>query len=145
MSDTDIGPNVPNFKYMMGYAAAFVFLIGIMIYIYMLVVNYLETQKTGENPHSVEEMAWIWGFLVILILGFIISYYTISQSIQIEEGYVSTVENVLTQPQYPKQYPKQYTGRGGLSFGGKKILPARRAYGKHGLKTISSFSKLIPL
>jgi hypothetical protein len=69
----------PKLKYILGYAAAFVFLFGIILYIYMLIVDNLE-----NSEHSTEELAWIYGFLIILTLGFIVSYYTISKSTQIQ-------------------------------------------------------------
>lgn len=64
-------------RYTFGYATAFVFLLGIIIYIYYLVTDHIE----NPNQHSKEEITWIYSFLAILILGFAISYYSITCSI----------------------------------------------------------------
>lgn len=64
-------------KYTFGYANGFIFLIGLMIYIYLLIVDYLDNEK-----HSTEEKVWIYLFLCILIIGFIVSYYSITCSIE---------------------------------------------------------------
>ena len=33
-----------------------------------------------KEEHSTEELSWIYGFLAILIIGFIVSFYTITIS-----------------------------------------------------------------
>ncbi len=64
-------------RYTFGYATGFIFSLGIIIYIYILVMDHLES----PNQHSLEEKIWIYSFLIILIIGFILSYYFITCSI----------------------------------------------------------------
>lgn len=61
-------------KYAFGYATGFIFLLGIMIYIYLLINDHLE----NPTQHSTEETIWIYLFLCILVIGFMISYYSIN-------------------------------------------------------------------
>jgi len=71
--------NIPHpLKYTFGYITGFIFLLGIMIYLYLLIVDYLE----DPNQHSIEEKVWIYLFLCILVIGFILSYYSIICSIE---------------------------------------------------------------
>jgi len=93
-----------NLKPILGYTAGFIFLVAIVIYLYMLIVDNIEKSK-----HSTEEIVWIYAFLVVLIIGFIISYYTISKS-ELKSG-------------------SKLFGRK-LEFGGVSKLPSRPAYGK---------------
>lgn len=63
-------------RYTFGYIAGFIFIIGIMIYIYLLIID------TKDNSiHTIEEKIWIILFLILLILGFFLSYYSITCSI----------------------------------------------------------------
>jgi len=55
------------------YAIGFVFLLGIMIYMYLLISDHLE----NTDVHSLEEKIWMYLFLCILIGGFVLSYYSI--------------------------------------------------------------------
>ena len=48
-------------KYTFGYATGFIFLLGIVIYLYLLIVDHLE----DPNQHSTEETVWIYLFLVV--------------------------------------------------------------------------------
>ncbi len=64
-----------TFKYILGYATCVVFFIGMSVYLYMFIVDYLEKEK-----HTKEEQIWIYGFLVVLIIGFVISYNIIYQN-----------------------------------------------------------------
>jgi len=63
-------------RYSFRYATGFIFLIGIMIYLYILFGDHLE-----ESTHSTEEKVWIYLYLVVLVLGFALSYYLINCSI----------------------------------------------------------------
>jgi uncharacterized BrkB/YihY/UPF0761 family membrane protein len=78
MSQEQLQEIIHPLKYTFGYATGFIFLLGIMIYLYLLIMDHLE-----ENPsqHSIEETIWIYMFLVVLIIGFILSYYSITCSI----------------------------------------------------------------
>lgn len=62
------------FKHTFSYATGFIFLLGIIIYLYLLIIDKLE----NNSQHTIEENIWIYSFLFILILGFIISYYLIT-------------------------------------------------------------------
>lgn len=64
-------------KYTFGYITGFIFLLGIAIYLYMLLLNY---QNKKEFTH--EEKIWVYSFLGIMIIGFILSYYSIMCSIK---------------------------------------------------------------
>ena len=127
----DNNPELPlNLQYILGYTAAFIFLIGIMLYIYMLIVDNLENAE-----HSIEESAWIYGFLVILVLGFIISYYAISKSTQNENEFVKKVGEAMNTNTPPKtykgtgilEYPNDSKRFGGgvRGFGGLRHIPLR--------------------
>ena len=69
----DINP----LKYTFGYATGFIFLLGIIIYLYMLITDHLD----DPNQHSTEEKVWMYLFLAILIIGFGISYYVVTCTI----------------------------------------------------------------
>ncbi len=73
MSENIIHP----LKYTFGYATGFIFLLGITIYLYLLITDHLD-----GSDHSVEEKIWMYSFLVILVIGFLISYYSITCSIK---------------------------------------------------------------
>jgi nitrate reductase gamma subunit len=104
-SSTDL---IHPFKYTFGYATGFIFLLGIMIYLYLLVIDYLE----NPTQHSVEESVWIYLFLCILIIGFILSYYSITCCIK------KSIENEK----------KHEFGR----FGGSKMnIPTRPSIGQN--------------
>lgn len=96
-------------KYTFGYATGFIFILGIMIYIYLLIVDH----KEDSNKHSLEETVWIYLFLAILIMGFIISYYTITCSIYcVNKPVVSSYS---------------------FGFGGSKLNIASRPSGGHNI------------
>ena len=78
-----------------------------MIYLYLLIIDYLE----NPNQHSLEETTWIYLFLVILIIGFILSYYTI----------VCSIYCVKNSELYKKNIKDSF-GFGGLK---KNISPSR--------------------
>jgi O-antigen/teichoic acid export membrane protein len=61
-----------NVKYILGYVAGIMFFFGLVVYLYMIIIDYLESGK-----HTDEETAWIYGLLFILIIGFISSFYLI--------------------------------------------------------------------
>lgn len=65
----------PILKHTLSYIAGSIFLIAIAIYIYLMIED--NKQKT---KHSTEETTWIYLLLVILIVGFISSYYFIRKS-----------------------------------------------------------------
>lgn len=105
-------------KYTFGYATGFIFLVGIMIYLYMIITDYLE----DSNQHSIEEKVWIYMFLVILIIGFGLSYYSITCSI------VCLKES----PEYKKL---------GFHFGGSKLnIPSRPSAGLNKIIRSSKFT-----
>jgi hypothetical protein len=54
------------------YLINFVFIIGIILYIYQLVV-YHRLIDDDDVPYN--EQVWIWGLFVLLIFGFIASSY----------------------------------------------------------------------
>ena len=64
-----------SIQYTLGYMSGFIFLIAIIIYIYFIIVDNLE-----QDNHTLEETSWIYGFLVLLLLGFISSFYAISRN-----------------------------------------------------------------
>lgn len=67
--------NLPvSLNYILGYSATIVFLVAIIIYLYMIITEKIENKET----HTIEENVWIYGLFAVLIIGFIISYYTIS-------------------------------------------------------------------
>ncbi len=59
-------------KLVFAYALGFIFLLGLSIYLYLLIIDH----KEGEN-HSIETQIWMYLFLIILIIGFIASFYFI--------------------------------------------------------------------
>lgn len=65
-----------SFKYILGYCTCIIFFIGISVYLHMLIIDQLEHEK-----HTKEEKIWIYGFSVILIVGFILSYNIIYSDI----------------------------------------------------------------
>lgn len=95
-------------KYTFGYATGFIFLVGIMIYLYMLIMDHLE----NPTQHSTEEIVWIYLFLCIMIIGFILSYYTITCSIK------ELKDNNTDYLNYAK--------KSGFAFGGSKMNVASR-------------------
>jgi undecaprenyl pyrophosphate phosphatase UppP len=107
-------------KYTFGYATGFIFLLGIVIYLYLLIMDHLE----NNNQHSLEETVWIYLFLVILIIGFFISYYTITCSI-----YCLKNSNLY----------KENINRRGFSFGGKNNIPSKPSIGQQNIR----FSKFM--
>jgi len=110
-------PEIPNpLKYILGYASGFVFLVAIIIYLYMIIVDNLE-----ESTHTKEETIWIYGFLVVLVVGFVISYYIISMSNFIENSEIEIEKRTL-------------------GFGGVSKFPSRASYGKPKVLRSSKFS-----
>jgi hypothetical protein len=98
-------------KYTFGYATGFIFLLGIMIYLYLLITDRLEQ---NSSKHSMEENIWIYSFLVVLIIGFIVSYYSIVSSIK------STNELVIS--------------KRGFGFGGLKKIPYKPTNGQNNIR-----------
>ncbi len=116
MSDHQI--DVPHpLKYTFGYATGFIFLLGIMIYLYLLITDHLE----DPNQHTTEETVWIYLFLSILIIGFMLSYYSITCGIK-------AVKEL-------SEY-KEIAKTNHWSFGGVKKIPIRPSLGQY--KTIHS-------
>jgi hypothetical protein len=113
-------------KYIFGYATGFIFLVGIMIYLYILIMDHLE----NPNQHSIEETVWIYLFLCIMIIGFILSYYTITCSIKElkdRNDYKVVEENL-----------KKKTG---FAFGGSKMnIPSRPSAGQTKIIHSSKFT-----
>jgi len=120
MSDSQI--DVPHpLKYTFGYATGFIFLLGIMIYLYLLITDHLE----DPNQHTVEETIWIYMFLCILIIGFILSYYTITCGIkQIKDNEI-----------YKAKATENSWG-----FGGIKKIPSRPSLGQYKIIHTSKFT-----
>jgi len=56
----------------LGYIACVIFLVGLSLNIYMLVMD-----NQDSWTHTVEETGWIYGFLIILIIGFVSSLYVV--------------------------------------------------------------------
>lgn len=69
MENTDI---VHPLKYTFGYIIGSVFLLGILIYVYLLIID-----RNSDTTHSVEETVWIYIFLTVMIIGLSLSYYSI--------------------------------------------------------------------
>jgi len=116
MSNKDYQLDIPYpLKHTFGYATGFIFLLGIMIYLYLLIIDYL------ENPiqHTTEETIWMYIFLSILVIGFILSYYSIMCSI-------SSVTN-------SESYKQKFATN---SFGGLKRIPVKPSIGQY--KTVHS-------
>jgi hypothetical protein len=66
------------------YSIGAVFTIGIMIYLYLLIKDKQinkqfnkQFNKQTEPNKSKSEIAWIYVFLCILIIGFFLSYYNV--------------------------------------------------------------------
>lgn len=70
MTDQIIHP----LRYTFGYSTGFIFLVGITIYLYLLLTEHLE----NSAQHTYEEKIWIYSFLIIMILGLGLSYYSIT-------------------------------------------------------------------
>lgn len=77
MNKNESNKMISSFKNILGYAASFTFLIGILIYIYYLILD-----KFEHDIHTTEEYLWIYSFLIILLTGFIVGYYILSSSIK---------------------------------------------------------------
>lgn len=123
MSSVDCQIDVPHpLKYTFGYATGFIFLLGIMIYLYLLVVDNLE----NPTQHSTEETIWIYLFLCVLIIGFILSYYSITCSIKS----IKDSESYTT-----------FAKRAGFAFGGsRKNIPSRPSVGQNKIIHSSKFT-----
>lgn len=65
----------PIIKNTLSYIAGAIFLIAIGVYIYFLIED-----DRNKTEHTKTEIFWIYLFLVILILGFFLSYYFINKS-----------------------------------------------------------------
>jgi len=89
----NIIPIHKNLTYLLSYVTGFIFLIAIAIYIYILVVDKLENAK-----HTTEEISWMYGFLCILIIGFIVSYYVISKSIEDGNNKINKINKIKKSP-----------------------------------------------
>lgn len=62
-------------KYTLAYVSVFVFIISISIYLYLLIMDYHE-----NSEHTTEEIAWIYTYLVILVVFSVMSYYLLIKS-----------------------------------------------------------------
>ena len=67
-------------KHILGYLTGFIFLIALIAYIYCLIIDNIE-----KDDHTKEEVVWIYGFLILLIIGFLLSIYIISKSSRFKE------------------------------------------------------------
>ena len=56
------------------YSSSIVLLISIILYLYYLILDYKDQEQT-ERPKS--KTIWVYGFFILLILGFFISSYPI--------------------------------------------------------------------
>jgi hypothetical protein len=65
-----------SFKYILGYCTCVIFFIGISVYLHMLIIDKLEHEE-----HSKEEKIWMYGFLIVMTIGFILSYNIIYSDI----------------------------------------------------------------
>jgi hypothetical protein len=100
-------------KYTFGYATGFIFLLGIVIYLYLLITDHLE----DPNQHSVEETIWMYLFLVVMIIGLALSYYSITCAIY-------CVKESNDYGEYRKKLG------GSFGFGGSKMnIPTRPSVG----------------
>jgi uncharacterized membrane protein len=63
-------------KYILGYISGFTFFIVLVVYLYMLITDHLESKQ-----HTLEETIWIYGFLCLLIIGFSVSNYLIYERV----------------------------------------------------------------
>lgn len=89
------------------YISSAIFLIGIIIYIYLLVVD---SREEGERSNS--DTVWIWGMFVLLITGFLISSYCI---------YGVTKEEALREKWKVRNFSTSV--RNPFNFLGKKMRP----------------------
>ena len=64
---------VNNMRHILEYLSGLVFIIALAIYIWFIIIDNIE-----HDTHSTEEIAWIYGFLVVLAIGFILTMYIIS-------------------------------------------------------------------
>jgi hypothetical protein len=62
-------------KYILGYISGFIFSVVLIVYLYMFIVDRIENDR-----HTTEETAWMYGFLVLLVVGYGISHYLISKN-----------------------------------------------------------------
>ena len=60
-----------NSKYdcFFNYSSGFVFIVGIVIYLYFLILDYKE-----QNVYDISKQIWIYGFFILLLGGFFITY-----------------------------------------------------------------------
>lgn len=117
---TDMSGIIHPLKYTFGYATGFIFLLGIMAYLYLIIIDYLE----NPDQHSLEEKIWIYSFLIILIIGFILSYYTI----------ICSIYCVKNSDSYKKIHGT------GLGFGGSKMnIPCKPSSGQQNNIRFSKF------
>ncbi len=61
-------------KYILGYISGFIFSVVLIVYLYMFIVDRIEYVH-----HTTEETAWMYGFLVLLIIGYGVSHHLISE------------------------------------------------------------------
>ena len=111
-------------KYTFGYATGFIFALGIMIYLYLLITDHLD-----GSEHSTEEKIWMYLFLVILIIGFLISYYSITCSIKCLSDKKKMVDNSI------KLEPGTESQKSTFGFGGiRKNIPLRPSTGYNNIR-----------
>lgn len=86
VKDTFINP----VQSILGYATGMIFIVGIAIYIYMLIIDHAERSGGssgdsgsggGSDDHTQTEKAWIYIFLITMIVGYFVSYYSITVDI----------------------------------------------------------------
>ncbi len=61
-------------KYILGYISGFIFSVVLVVYLYMFIVDRIE-----DHNHTTEETVWMYGFLVLLVMGYGVSHYLISE------------------------------------------------------------------
>ncbi len=61
-------------KYILGYISGFIFTVVLVVYLYMFIVDHIE-----DEHHTREEIIWMYGFLILLVIGYGISHYLISE------------------------------------------------------------------
>jgi predicted membrane channel-forming protein YqfA (hemolysin III family) len=61
------------------YISSIIFLIGIIVYIYVLVIDSCE-----EGTRSNSDTVWVWGMFILLIVGFLVSSYCIYGTTKME-------------------------------------------------------------
>ena len=64
-----------TYRYLFNYSLMFVFLFGIVLYVYTLVID---SQTDDSDKRPVYETVWIWAMFIILILGFLLSSFSFS-------------------------------------------------------------------